>query len=620
MNTTDEPVNASPHIQSGRIRFMAGLLTLLWLLVAARLIQVQGLESKRLSRLAQRQHELDLEIPARPADIVDRNGRLLASSVAMSSLFIDPSMLTVDDEFLNTLAQILKLDAQSLKNRVATARSHRDQAGRAQRFLWVKRRMSDEETDQVLRLDWPRGSFGLQDEFRREYPQGSLAAHVLGLRDIDGRGRGGVEQSLDHLIQGQPGRRRLVRDAMGRIVAVSYNPESEPRRFEAVQLTLDTSIQMIAEKELAGVMQEWAPRAACAIVLDPRNGDVLGMASQPSYSPDSPAGVPDDAWKNQAVSIIFEPGSTFKPFVVSWALQKKVIHQDEVFFCENGEYRMPGRGTPLHDMKPHGHLDVKEILVRSSNIGMAKIGERLTNAGLFEAAVAYGFGRPTGIELPGELPGILRPLSAWNGYSTGSIPMGQELAVTPLQLITAHAALANQGRLTTPRLLHGVQGRNRTEADIFLTSGNRPGTTSTAPIVRHTVSPDVARWLVETPMLQSVDRGTGRKAKLAAYSMFGKTGTAQKLDPQTGTYSRKKLTISFICGAPVHDPRVLVLVVVDEPTKKPDQHVGGLVAAPPAGRIMERTLLHLRVPPDRDPQEVKSAAATTIDDIDLGLN
>jgi cell division protein FtsI (penicillin-binding protein 3) len=496
--------------------------------------------------------------------------------------------LDVDDTFLAQLSTILRLDKAELIAKLDRFR--------AKRFLWIKRRLSDAEIQQVAQLPWPVGTHGYRDEFLRKYPQGHLASHVLGLRNIDSVGKGGVEESLDHLIEGAPGRRRLVRDAMGRIVEVDFDSDNEPQRFESVQLTLDVAIQMFAERELDTVVKEHSPEAACAIVLDPRSGEVLAMASRPTYSPNDLSNVAPNTWKNQAINIVYEPGSTFKPFVVAWALQNKLIQRDEVFFCEHQEYRMGNR--VLHDHHSYGDLNVVDILVKSSNIGMAKIGERLTNDGLFQAAQVFGFGQPTGIELPGELRGILRPRRKWNGYSTGSIPMGHEIAVTPLQLIAAHASLANGGRLITPRILKGVQGsRLDSSSSGFYTSVDEPEVAQPASIVSPTVDSSVAKWVVSEPMTQVVERGTGKKAKLKGYSVFGKTGTAQKIDLENGGYSDDEHVASFVCGAPSNNPQLLVLVVVDEPHG--GIHGGGAVAAPVAARILQRSLTHLRIAPDR---------------------
>ncbi|NQV25839.1 MAG: penicillin-binding protein 2 [Rhodopirellula sp.] len=561
----------------------------LWAIVIGRLFVVQWKQSDELASYATRQQLTEVTVAARPADIVDRSGRLLATTIVSQSLFVDPQQLIVDDKFVTDLAGILSLDAEQLKESIA---QHSDK-----RFLWVKRRISDDEATAVQLMEWPDSAYGFRDEFLRQYPQGHLAAHVLGYRDIDGAGQGGVEQSLNHLIEGVPGKRRLVRDAVGRIVEVSFDPDSEPKRFDAVQLTLDLTIQMFAEKALDEVIDEWNPTGACAIVMEPGSGDILAMASRPTYSLSDMSHVPGNAWRNQAISIVYEPGSTFKPFIVAEALQAGLIKRDEMFDCENGEYRMGPR--ILHDHHPYRQLSVTDVLVKSSNIGMAKIGERLKNRGLYEATLKFGFGRPTGIDLPGELSGIVRPLKNWNGYSTGSIPMGHELAVTPLQLVTAQSALANGGRLITPRILKGVQGQGTDSAHSFQTSIEDPSLSEPATIVRPTVSPEIARWVIEEPMTAVVSRGTGHRAKIPGYSVFGKTGTAQKMDPKTGEYSKTLHCSSFICGAPTRNPRVIVLVVVDEP-KSNSTHYGGTIAAPAAAMILSRSLMYLRVPPDQE--------------------
>lgn len=561
----------------------------LWLIVVGRLYVVQWEQAEELSSYASRQQHTEITVPARPADLVDRNGRLLATTIVAPSLFIDPQRFDIEPGFVDQLAETLELNAESL---TAKIERYADK-----RFLWIKRRLGDDEAERIQKLDWPDNSYGFRDEFLREYPQGHVAAHVLGYRNIDGKGRGGVEQSLNHLIEGEAGKRRLVRDAIGRIVEVSFDPNREPKRFEAVQLSIDLTIQMFAERALDGVVEEFAPNAASAIVMDPSSGEVLAMASRPTYSLNDMSLVPDNAWRNQAISIIYEPGSTFKPFVVAAALEAGLIETDEVFDCEHGSYQMGPR--TLHDHHKYGDLSVTDILVRSSNIGMAKIGERLTNRGLYRATMSFGFGRPTGIELPGELSGILRPLHQWNGYSTGSIPMGHEIAVTPLQLISAHAALANGGQLITPRILKGVQGRGADSAQSFQVSMDDPGLAEPARFVRPTIDPKVARWVIEKPMTEVVSRGTGQKAQLSGYSVFGKTGTSEKWDPEVGGYSDRLHCSSFICGAPAHDPEVLILVVVDEPSTG-GSHFGSTVAAPAAARILQRTLTYLGVPPDQD--------------------
>jgi cell division protein FtsI/penicillin-binding protein 2 len=434
--------------------------------------------------------------------------------------------------------------------------------------------------------------WGFRDEFRRVYPQGPIAAHVLGLRDIDGNGRGGVEESCNSRLQGRPGSRTLTRDALGRVIDVAAEPDRMPQDGEPVVLALDVVVQLFVERELDRLTAEWKPESCCAVVLDPHTGDVLAMASRPAFDPNRPDGASDDAWKNRAIADIYEPGSTIKPCFVAYGLEQGLLDVHDQFDCERGRYRMGKR--LLHDHHPYGLLTLADVLVKSSNIGMAKIGERLGNDQLHAAATAFGFGQRTGIELPGELPGILRPLKDWTTYSTGSIPMGHELAATPLQLIAAHAALANNGRLLRPRI-------------VATEDHELAGLRSTGDAV---ISPDVAEWVRSVPMYEVVQRGTGRLAQIRGYEVFGKTGTAQCLSPRGG-YLHGRYISSFLCGAPVDHPRALVLVVVNQATVG-GEAFGGRVAAPAAAEILRQTLVYLRVSPGEDVRDPHAAGRTPV--------
>lgn len=562
-----------------RHRVLTLVLAAGWIVLAGRLVEIQLLHRRNHSDRAQRQQVLEETIPARPGDILDRHGRLLAVATRADSLYVDPSALEAPADVADRIAPLLGLDARQLRERFERAADRR--------FLWVKRRLSPREVEDVRALELPPGCWGFRQEYRRHYPQGALAAHVLGLRDADGVGRGGVEQWCDARLRGRDGRRRLLRDARGFVLDVVDEVAEPAIAGESIVLTLDSLVQLFVERELDALLARWQPVSACAIVLDPQTGDVLAMASRPAFDPNRPDDVPDDAWLNTAVAATFEPGSTFKPCVVAWALDHERLTPDEQFDCERGTYRM--RGRVLHDHHPYGPLDVAGILVKSSNIGMAKIGERLGNAGLYDAAAAFGFGRRTGIELPGELAGTLRPLKDWTAYSTGSIPMGQELAATPLQVLAAFAALANRGRWISPHLLQAP--------------ASRPDASN---VVSSTVvSEATARWIVETALVDVVERGTGQSARIKGLRVFGKSGTAQKIDPQTGEYSPTRHVSSFACGAPAERPRAVVLVSVNEPTGP--NYFGGTVAGAAAARILQHTLMHLddrsqmtaAPPPDR---------------------
>ncbi|MBW3543126.1 MAG: penicillin-binding protein 2 [Planctomycetes bacterium] len=612
---------------------MVLVLAVAGLVLVARLVQLQAIERERFARQANRQRS-DIEtLPARPGDIVDRRGRLLATTITRQSLYVDPSRIDDPAAFAAKLAGALDLDATELAERLSAARSRR--------FLWVRRRLDDDTTDAVRALELPSDTWGFREEYLRRYPQGVLAAHVLGLRGIDNRGRGGIEQRFDDLLRGRDGRRVLIRDARGRAVEVRDEATTAPLQGRTIVLSLDLVVQLFVEEQLDAIVAEWQPIGACGIVMEPSTGRIVAMASRPVFNPDpalaeggrqtaegseqetergerrqaergrpeadtdSPlptayrrpptVGVESAAWKNLATAAVYEPGSTFKPLIVAWALDRETVSPDETIDCESGAWRM-GRRL-LHDHHSYGELSLTDIIARSSNIGMAKIGQRLTNTELYRATMAFGFGRRTGIELPGEVDGLVRPLSQWNSYSTGSVPMGQEIAVTPLQLVAAHAALAGGGRWIAPRLVLA-------DVDAVEAAVSFPGPAegphmrapdAAAPLVSPTVSAEAARWVVEEAMTAVVERGTGKPAQLPGRRVFGKTGTAQKIDPETGGYSKTRSVCSFVGGAPAEAPRLVVLVLVDEP-RGASEAAGGRVAAAAVGRILDRALDYLGEP------------------------
>ena len=553
-----------------RFSLISVFIVLGWAVLVTRLIQLQGAQRQLMNDRVTRQSIFSEIIPARPGEILDRNGQVLAMTIPCDSFFAVPEEIEDAWDFAWRVGPILNLNTDELYHRIA------DNADK--RFVWIQRRISDEKVSAIRNLNIPKEAWGLRREYQRQYPQGGFASHVLGIRNIDNVGQGGLEQSLHDMIRGADGNRVMTRDARGKVMEVAAERSEPPKHGQTVISTIDLLMQIETERQLDMLVEEWKPVGACAIVMQPHSGEILAMASRPAFHPDSLLNVPDAAWKNLSVSAVFEPGSTFKPFIVGWAIQHNVLAYDEMIDCNFGVYRMGPR--VLHDHHSYGALSVEDVLVKSSNIGMAKIGERIGLEALYEATRAFGFGRRTGIELPGELSGLLRPVSQWNVYSLGSIPMGQELAVTPLQLITAHAALANGGRLIRPRL---VKKTNASESDSVSESKVvEPG----ADVQSVLLDSDIAEWLVRKPMKQVVERGTGKSARIPGMSMFGKTGTAQKLDLLTGTYSDTAWVVSFICGTPAENPEVLVLVMVDEPTA-PGIHYGGTVSAPTASRILK---------------------------------
>ncbi len=568
-----ESLTTSPaDFRSWRFSLISGFVFLGWMILLARLVQLQGAQRQLMNDRVARQSIFSEVIPARPGEILDRNGHVLAMTITCDSLYVVPDEIAEPWDFAWKVGSILNINTDELYRRLIDNKD--------KQFLWIKRRIDDAMVQEFRKLNLPKSTWGLRREYQRKYPQGGFASHVLGIRNIDNDGKGGLEQSLNALIRGVDGKRVMTRDARGIVMEVAAEHSSSPDHGQTVVSTIDLLMQIETERHVDALMEQWKPVGACAIVMEPFSGDVLAMVSRPGFDPNSLVEVPEAAWKNLAVSAAFEPGSTFKPFIVGWALQEQLLQSDEMIDCSFGAYRMGPR--LLHDHHSYGELSVEDVLVKSSNIGMAKIGERLGLEALYEATRSFGFGRRTGIELPGEIPGLLHSFDRWNVYSLGSIPMGQELAVTPLQLITAHAALANGGRLVRPRLIRGASEDDSIASPASAINAVRPATDVGAKLL----DAQVARWLVEQPMVQVVERGTGKTAKIPGLSVFGKTGTAQKLDPETGTYSDKAWVLSFICGAPAEDPAVIVLLMVDEPTV-PGVHYGGTVAAPTAAKILQ---------------------------------
>jgi cell division protein FtsI/penicillin-binding protein 2 len=552
-----------------------------WIILVGRLIQLQATQHAQLQVRVARQSVHREVLPARPGDILDRSGQALAMTIECESLFAVPAKISDPLRFAWQVSSILNLNTDELYNSLLQSRE--------KQFLWIRRRLNEQQAEQIRNLDLPAGSWGLRTEFLRRYLHDGYAAHVIGLRDIDNRGQGGLEESLDQALRGVDGVRVFARDARGVLMDVDQQQSRPARAGRSVVSSIDLPLQIRTEQLLDELVQEWRPKGACAIVMEPWSGEVLSMASRPAFHPERLESVDERAWKNLAVSAVFEPGSTFKPMITGWALERGCLQRDEQIDCSYGVYRMGPR--VLHDHHSYGRLSVTDVLVKSSNIGMAKIGEKLGLDQLYEGVRSFGFGRLTGIELPGELPGIVHPRADWTIYSLGSIPMGQELAVTPLQLLTAHAALANGGQLRRPTLLRRSLQPELATADTATVAAGEA-------VDSLLLSRETAEWLVREPMRQVVERGTAKAARLPGISLFGKTGTAQKLDPETGTYSDRAWVVSFVCGAPAEAPRVVVLVMVDEPTA-PGIHYGGTVAAPTAARltaIAEQRVAELGLP------------------------
>ena len=517
-----------------------------------------------LQRVANTQQVVELDVPARRGDIEDRNGIELAVSEPAADVAATPYLIRSKLKVAERIAPLLGLDQAGVLRKLSSDGG----------FVYLRRNLAGVKAERLRRL----GIDGLQfiPSARRDYPRRWLASQVLGVVGVDGEGRTGLEYARDDLLRGSDGKRRIVNDALGQPIVVQETKRAKPGKD--LRLTIDAELQAKVEDVLARVGQTWRPKGATALVMDPRNGKVLALANWPRVDANDLGGAPAYAGQNRAVGFNYEPGSTFKAFTVAGALQDKAVDPHEYFHLPPSITVADREIKEAHD---RGTVDLTtaDILKTSSNVGTVRIGQRLGAERFDHWVRAFGFGRPTGIELAGEEAGQVLRLDQYSGSSMGNLPIGQGESVTPLQLATAYAAIANGGIMRRPRLIDRVAGEPTPEP-----GGRRVISAGTAATVRQ--------------MLEGVVEagGTGAAAAIPGYSLAGKTGTANKVDPATGTYSKTRFIGSFVGFAPVKDPKVLVTVMVDEPK---GQIFGAEVAAPAFQEIMRFALPYLGIAPGR---------------------
>jgi cell division protein FtsI (penicillin-binding protein 3) len=566
-----------------RLLILVGV-ALLWMLsVFGRLAYLQLFSHSEYLAKAQRQQRRTIEITPKRGAIYDRNMQALAMSVPVQSAFAVP--VEVKDVALATrlLSRELGMPPDEVRAKLESGAT----------FVWLKRKLPPASSDAIQSLNL-KGIY-LLEENQRFYPKREMASHVLGFVDVDEHGLGGIEHEYDSLIRGQGEKLVAVTDARQKIVE---SGEAQRDRGLSVVLTVDEKIQYVAERELAAVIDKFHAPAGSVIVQDPNTGAILALANWPKYNPNAPQDVDTRKRTDRAISEIYEPGSTFKLVTLAAAFDQNLIRSDEVFNCENGAVTVAGH--LIHDHKKYGLLTVEEILANSSDVGAIKIALRLGSQRFYDYIRAFGFGTPTGVDLPAESRGLLRRLEHWGSYSIASVSMGQEVGVTPLQMITAVSAVANGGLLYKP---HIVQEMRR--ADQILPFDGPSAPAEPKRIVRPETAA-IMRHLMEGVILH----GTGKKARLDGWTAGGKTGTAQKIDPDTGRYSPKNVIASFSGFAPINNPAVTILVSIDSPAGYP--HDGATVAAPVFKRIAEQILPYLDVPRDvlLSPQLIQAAYRT----------
>lgn len=551
----------------GRIYVLVCGFTLILVGLVARLFEIQILRSDRLAGLAERQHQKSLELRGKRGTIFDRRHRELAVSIDRESVYANPLEFSERPETIARLAQILALKESTLLEKLRGERQ----------FAWLKRLVTPEEAA-ALRALGLRG-IGFITEHQRVYPKLGLAGQVLGFVGTDDVGLEGIERAYDGTLAGGIVRVTLDRDARGRPVSLRSQAFRELPRGHDVVLTLDERIQFIAERELRAQVAKVGARGGVVVVMDPHTGDLLALANEPLFNPNTFRESSPKAWRERGVTDSFEPGSTFKAILAAAVLQERLVRPDDLFFGEQGSIQVGG--VSIRDHEKFSWLTFREVLEKSSNVGAIKVGQRLGKERFYNYMVGFGFGSKTGIDLPGEAAGLLRPLQQWSEVSLASLSIGQELGVTSLQLVTAISAIANGGMLVRPHLVKQVLKTGEIVQEV------------TPVQVRRIISEATARQV--TALLQGVvTQGTGKSAAVDGYTVAGKTGTAQKFDLSLGKYSAQKVTASFVGYLPAEQPRVAILVSLDEP--KGGAAWGGVVAAPVFSAIAQQTMRYLRVP------------------------
>lgn len=552
---------------SSRLRLLVifGLAVVWMAVVLARVSYLQLFRYREYLERANNQQERIIEISPMRGVLYDRNGRELAMSIPVDSCFANPDEISDPAMVARLLSHVLGIPAEEIEQKLAQSRS----------FAWIARKITPQQATRIQALNL-RGIY-FQKENKRFYPERTLASGVLGYVDMDEHGLAGVEYSLDKLIRGRPSRMLVFADARRRWFDHS---EASVDKGDNVVLTIDETIQYIAEKALAAGIARTHAKGGSVVVQDPNTGQLLAVANWPGFDSNDAGSYPAEIRVDRAVSDAYEPGSIFKTILFSSAIQEGVAQPSDVVDCQMGSIVVAGR--LIHDHKPFGLLTVEQVLEHSSDVGSIKIALRLGAPKYYDYIRFFGFGQLTGIKLPGENRGLLRPVDEWTPSSIGSIAIGQEIGVTPVQMISAESAIANGGTLRRPQIIHQVLHGNE-----IVMQGD--------PDPRRVIDESTSATMREM-MEQVILEGTGKGyAQPLGYTAAGKTGTAQKIDPATGRYSKTNYNASFIGFAPVNNPVVTILVNLDSPV---GGHEGNATAGPVFKEVAEQVLSYMNVPHD----------------------
>ncbi|MDO8662051.1 MAG: penicillin-binding transpeptidase domain-containing protein [Candidatus Omnitrophota bacterium] len=541
------------YISNYRRKAEAVFLFVLFFLILCigRLLYIQFFNSAYLADIARKQHNFFVELEPLRGVIYDTNFKPQTLNLPADSLYASPNNIKDNDKerIIRSLSSILNFNPDYL----------RDRLNRKKSFVWIARKITPEQAQAVKKLNIK--GLGFLRESKRSYPNTYLASQIIGFAGLDNTGLEGIELYLDKYLRGEPGWAIYLRDARQKRLDI-WEKMVLPKDGDDIVLTIDQVIQYIAERELDKAFKEFHAKGASIIVLDPHTGRILALANRPSYDLNEHSNVSKDEKRNRAICDLFEPGSVFKIVTASAALEEKRVTEEDRFFCENGSYRVANH--ILHDHTPHGWLTFREVIEESSNIGTTKIAQVLGSEIVYKYVRLFGFGSKLGIDLPGEISGMIKEPRYWSKTSIGAVPIGQEVGVTALQLASAFSVIANGGQLMKPYIIEEVRDK---QGEVIRKAQPK--------LIRKVLSLDTAARM--TKMLTGVvEEGTGKMAQIPGVTSAGKTGTAQKLD-SNGAYSHNKFVASFVGFAPVEDPLVTIVVSLDEPHPS---YYGGVVAAP----------------------------------------
>ncbi|OGP76458.1 MAG: hypothetical protein A2V86_12620 [Deltaproteobacteria bacterium RBG_16_49_23] len=552
-----------------RVGLISFFLLFSFVFIVGRMFQLQVLKKEQLYKLAARQQISQIPLVPKRGTIYDRNENELAVSLEVDSVYAESKKVVEVEKAVQELSTIFQNDRKELRESLKSQKS----------FEWIQRKISPKETEAVKALHLSGIHF--LRENKRFYPHSHLAAHVIGFVGLDSKGLEGIELQYDVLLNGKQNILTTEKDAMGRGIMTAGGPYEKEEHYRNIVLTIDKQIQHVAETELSHSVQKWGAKGGMVIVMDPMTGKILALTSYPFFNPNQFIQYRPKSWRNRAVSDVFEPGSMFKAFLAAAVLEEKIVQPSDSFYCENGSYTIYDR--TIRDHSKHGWLTFQQVIKVSSNIGAAKAAEKLGKERFYRYLCDFGFGEKTRVGLPGEAKGIVHHPRYWPPVTLDTIAFGQGIAVTGIQMATALCAIVSGGVLMKPQVVERITNEKGVVIQSF-----KPGT------VRRVISGETSRKVMALLKATTEKGGTGEQAVPQGYEVGGKTGTAQKVDSILGGYSEDRYTSGFMGFAPADEPKIVILVVIDEPR---GSTYGGIVAAPVFGAIVEKVLPYLNILP-----------------------